>query len=186
MRAFVAIELDEACRRALLAATERLKAAAPGVRWVRPTAMHLTLKFIGELPEADLPAAIECLGAACAGTGEFEMEVSGLSGFPARGTPRVVYAATHEPTGRLASLQRSVEEALAGELGLAQERRPFRAHITLGRVRGRGCPPVGELSALIGDQVFGSVQIGSAVLMKSDLQPTGAIYTPVHRFPLAD
>ncbi|MHC4788114.1 MAG: 2'-5' RNA ligase family protein, partial [Planctomycetota bacterium] len=69
MRSFVAAELDEHCRRALERALEQLRAVAAGVRWVKPGALHLTMKFIGELAEADLPGAIEALQGAGAAAG---------------------------------------------------------------------------------------------------------------------
>ncbi len=185
MRTFVAVELDEPCRRALARAAEALKDAAPGVRWVRPEAMHLTLKFIGELAEADLPAAIGCLQEPAAAGRPFTMEVAGLAGFPPRGTPRVIHVGVEEPSGALEKLQAAVEEALAGELGIAPQKRRYVPHVSLGRVKDRRrCPTVGELAGLLDAQQFGRVQVDSFVLMMSALRPTGALYTPIHRFPL--
>jgi len=185
VRAFIAIELDAACLDALAAATARLKAVAPGVRWVRPSQQHLTLKFIGELAERDLPAAVECLGEAARSVQPFEMEVAGVSGFPPRGVPRVIHVGVAEPTGALAALHESVEAALADGLGVAREARRYVPHITLGRVqRRRLCPPLDAMRHEAGPPDFGTVTVTSFVLMESDLRPTGAVHTVVHRFVL--
>ncbi len=182
MRTFVAIELNEACRQALGRAIDVLRPVAPGVRWVRPDAIHLTIKFIGELPETDLPAAIDCLDAAAEGVGPFTMVLSGLSGFPPKGTPRVIHVGVDEPTGGLAALQKAVDRGFSRDLRIARDRRRFTPHITLGRVRDRRrCPSVDELSTALTDQDFGSVDVDSFVLMLSELKPTGAVHTPLHR-----
>ncbi len=185
MRAFVAIELDEACREGLRKALEALRPAARGVRWVKPEALHLTLKFIGPLDETDLPRAIECLRPASAEAGPFVMNVSGLSGFPGRGAPRVIHVEVQEPTGTLVALQGRIDAALKEALGIPKEKREYVSHITLGRVKDRrACPSMAEVSAAVAEQRFGAVSVDSMVLMKSDLRPDGAVYTVVHRFPL--
>lgn len=185
MRSFLAVEVSEACRRALEGVIEQLRPLAPGVRWVRPEGLHLTLKFIGGLDEADLPRAVECLQAVALGGAPFTMGVSGISGFPPQGVPRVIHVELHEPTGALAALQKAVEDALADELNIAREDRPFTAHVTLGRTKDRRrCPEMDEIVAAVAAQDFGRVKVASFVLMRSDLKPDGAIYTPVHRFGL--
>ncbi len=105
MRTFIAIELDEACRRRLVKAVELLRPTAGGVRWVSAESMHLTLKFIGEVDELDIPGAIEALGPAAEAGEQFTMRVSGVSGFPPHGRPRVIHVGIEEPDGVLAALQ---------------------------------------------------------------------------------
>lgn len=185
MRTFVAIELDERCRGRLVRAVEGLRAVADGVRWVKAESLHLTLKFIGEMAEKDLPAAIEGLEAAGAGLPPFAMAVRGLSAFPPRGRPRVIHVGCEEPDGVLMSLQGRVEAGLRDALGIAPEKRRYIAHITLGRVKSRGsCPAVEDLAAAAGSQEFGTVAVDSFVLMRSELLPGGAVYTAMHRFGL--
>jgi 2'-5' RNA ligase len=187
MRTFVAIELDEACRRRLVATVEVLRRVSSGVRWVKAPSMHLTLKFIGELRELDLPRAIAALGPAAASAEPFEMTVAGLSGFPPTGVPRVVHVDVAESTGTLVSLQRAVDAALEDELGLAREKRRYVPHVTLGRVKDRRAGPrMDDLASALDRQDFGTVPVDSMVLMKSDLRPDGAVYTPLHVFQLGD
>jgi len=187
LRTFVAIELNEACREGLLKAIEAIRPVARGVRWVKAQSLHLTLKFIGSLDEADLPQAIECLQRATAEAGPFAMTVSGLSGFPPKGTPRVIHVGVQEPTGTLVALQRRVDAALKEALDIPKEKREYVSHVTLGRVKDRrACPSMGELSAAVADQRFGEVSVDSMVLMKSDLRPDGAVYSVEHRFLLGE
>jgi 2'-5' RNA ligase len=185
VRTFVAIELDEACRAGLVRAIDALKPRAGGVRWVKPEALHLTLKFIGELRETDVPAAIECMMPVAAQVGPFAMAVSGLAAFPPRGAPRVIHVGVQEPTGALESLQVAVEHALHDALGVRREGRRYQAHVTLGRVKDpRRCPRTDELAASLPKQDFGAVEVDSFVLMWSELRADGPVYTPLHRFAL--
>jgi len=185
VRSFVAVELTESCRLGLAAAIEKLRPVARGVRWVDPRSAHLTLKFIGELPERDVPAAVIALSSAAASAAPFGFRVEGISGFPARGKPRVIHAPVHEPTGELAALAKAVETALSEALGVKREARAFKPHITLGRVKDpRDCPALPELTALVPDADFGEVPVERIVLMRSDLTPRGAIYTPLEHIPL--
>ena len=185
MRTFIAVELDETCRRRLVKTVELLRPMAGGVRWVSPESMHLTLKFIGEVDELAIPGAIEALGPAAGAAEPFTMRVAGVSAFPSRGRPRVIHVGIEEPDGVLAVLQSAVEAALAEELGVAPERRRWTPHVTLGRVKdARRCPRVEQIAAAVPEQDFGRVEVDSFVLMASELRPAGAVYTPVHRFPL--
>ncbi|MFW6189272.1 MAG: RNA 2',3'-cyclic phosphodiesterase [Planctomycetota bacterium] len=185
MRAFVAVEIDEECRSALLGAVDALKRAADGVRWVRPEQMHVTLKFIGEIDDLDVADAIGCIRPAAERAEPFTMHLAGLSAFPPRGKPRVIHVEAEDASGKLHELHDNVEDALARELGVERENRRYIPHITLGRVKNRGaCPPMEEISAALPEQDFGRVDVDSFVLMQSDLQPIGAVYTVVHRFEL--
>jgi len=185
MRTFVAAELDAACRDKLWKAIEILRGQAGGVRWVKPNALHLTLKFIGQLPETEVPTALAALEPAAQGAPPFSMRVAGISGFPARGTPSVIFARVEETTGSLVALQAAIDAALNEHLGVERERRRYVPHITLGRVKDRRkCPGVELLAQAVQDDQFGAVDVDSVVLMKSDLTPQGAIYTPLRRFAL--
>ena len=185
MRTFVAIELTEPCRRKLGEAVERLRGEARGVRWVDAKCAHLTLKFIGDLAERDLPDAITALAGAASAWEPFWFRVQGVSGFPPKGKPRVIHAPVHEPEGVLASLAAAVDLALFEALRVKREKRTFKGHITLGRVRDpRSCPPLSEIAAMLPEADFGEVPVEEIVLMKSDLTPRGPVHTPLERLAL--
>jgi len=185
MRTFVAIEVDQSCRQKLKNAIETLKPVSDGVRWVRDNALHLTLKFIGEVEENELPAAISAIQSGAAQSSPFKMEVAGISGFPPRGTPKVVFAAVQEPEGILKHLHESVDEALHHDLGVKQENRKFVPHITLGRVKKRSkAPTLDDMRDTVKDDYFGAVAISGMELIKSELTPDGPIYSTLHEFTL--
>ena len=185
MRTFVAIELPAECRARLQDVIDTLRVAARGVRWVKGESAHLTLKFIGELPERDLPAAEAALRSAASGSAPFSCRLRGISGFPARGRPRVIHSAAQGADEALVGLAAAVEAALESALAIPREDRPFKPHVTLGRVKDRrACPPVEQIASLVPGADFGEVRVTEIVLIKSDLTPAGAIYTPLARIPL--
>ncbi len=185
MRTFVAIELTQQCRDNLLEAIDTLDSIAGGVKWSDEEQLHLTVKFIGELDEDALPDAVEALQKPADETPPFSMDISGISGFPPKGVPNVLFAAVQEDSGVLQSLQSSVEDALAEELGVEREDRDYIPHVTLGRIKEKGfCPPLPKLVKQLPDSYFGNVPAGEMVLIKSELTPDGPVYTPLHEFTL--
>jgi 2'-5' RNA ligase len=185
MRTFVAIELDEECRRNLATAIEKMAHAVEGIKWVTPESAHLTLKFIGQLDEKDVPDALEVLESAAARARPFTMRVKGISAFPSKKKPRVIHAPVEESSGVLEELAEAVDAGLAEKLDIEREKRQFKPHITLGRTqKGTSCPPIEKLASEVREPGFGEVEVDEIVLMKSDLTPRGAIYTPLEHVPL--
>jgi 2'-5' RNA ligase len=190
VRAFIAIELPPD----VLAQVTRLQSRVrqdlpPGlVRWVRPEGIHLTLKFLGDIDPARVPEIEQAMRRACAPHAPFTLHAEGLGCFPNPNRPRVVWVGV-TPAGRgdpLPSLQRAVERAVA-PLGFPTERRGFHPHLTLGRVRNRQKPD--ELAALGAYVTRAKVRVGqlyvSAVrLMRSELLPSGAVYSALATVPL--
>jgi len=177
MRVFVAIELNDVCRAALVRAAAELRERVPGVRWVRPESLHLTMQFVGDIDERDVPDVIESLLGVVAP--RFEMHVTGISGFPRRGVLRVIHAGVVDDDGDvLAPLHAAIDVAL----GMKPDPRGFVPHVTLGRVKKSG--QALSASDLATDTWFGRVGVDSFVLMRSELRRGGAVYDVVHRFPL--
>ncbi len=182
IRTFVAIELDKSIKDGLADLQDQLKAKAPkgAVRWVRPEGIHLTLKFLGNVPVERIEGVIKALEEACQGFSPFSLSVGGLGCFPNLKRPRVIWVGVEEPTGELAALQAAIEKALV-KLGFQPEERKFQPHLTLGRLKrqaSRGQPQrLGELieSMTIGE--IGEMEARIVSLMKSELKPTGAVYT---------
>ena len=181
VRAFIAIDLPQDIRRLLRRRIEVLKEALDdtAVRWVRPEAVHLTLRFLGETRlerVTDLKSRLENLAR---GEPVFSFKVGGLGCFPNMNTPRVVWLGVQEESGALLRLQRSVED-MCREIGFAAERRGFSPHLTLGRVRRGAEAETGiELARLVGAEEAepsGRAQVDEVVLFQSELRPEGAIY----------
>src|SRR5581483_10684106 len=159
MRCFVAVDVAAGVRAVLARTQEALRRAAPSadVRWTRPEGLHVTLKFLGEVPEAR-----------CA---EVAAVLSGV-------------AAAHRAVGVLAALARGVDRALA-PLGFAAETRPFQGHVTLGRVRSpRGLAALAAALARHAEEEIGAWTVSELVLYQSRLSPAGARYEALARLPL--
>ena len=185
IRSFIAIDLPEATRQALAAVQEQLKQSRAGVRWVRANSIHLTLKFLGNIH----PAQVEDIALAVAEEIRDEPPITlgaaGLGAFPSRKKPRVIWIGMEGEVQRLSRIQARVENALE-PLGFVREKRSFQPHLTIGRVKDRRrLQALIDAMATLDMEPFNSFDADEIILYKSDLRPTGAIYTKLHRMPLA-
>jgi 2'-5' RNA ligase len=161
---------------------ERLRPLARDVAWVGRDNLHLTLKFLGTVAAARLPAVTAALEAAVARVGAFRLALSGLGAFPPGPRPRVLWAGVREGAAQAGDLAARVDAALA-PLDIAPETRPFSAHVTLGRVRSRRADPR-LAAALARASVFGQQHVAAVSLMRSELGPRGARYSELAALPL--
>ena len=190
VRAFIAIELPRVTLDALADVQARLSHPAPrdSVRWVKPDNIHLTLKFLGQVPTAQIDAITTALKHAVAGLHAFPFEVMHAGCFPNPRRPRVIWIGVDEPTGALLALQRAVESAIA-PLGYPSEPRAFQPHLTLGRtardVKPADLHKLGDVIVAAKVGLLGHVHADEVVLFQSDLTGGGSIYTALARVPLA-
>jgi 2'-5' RNA ligase len=180
IRAFVAIDLDAEARRAAAEWLSQLRAGpdVSAVRWVRPEALHVTLRFLGNVAAGQVEAIARAVGAEVSRIAPFELALGPPKLFPSARRPRVV-ALELEPEVPLAELAAAVERGVVAE-GFEPEARRFRAHLTLGRIPG-GRAPALPAAARAQQTRF---RVGEAVLFRSDLSPSGSRYTPLERMPL--
>ncbi len=180
LRSFLAAELPPHARAQTLQAIEQLRKAIPdGVRWVPPENLHLTLKFLGNVDPERIPELIAAANARLQGAASFEVELGGLGVFPNAQRARVVWLGVCAGGAELARLARKLDRA-AGRIGVERERRPFRTHLTLGRLRQPGPVPINEVPCPEGRPFL----IEEIVLYESRLSSTGARYVPLARLPL--
>lgn len=182
IRTFIAIDLDAAIHETLAAVQQRLRQIDPVVVWVRPEGMHLTLKFLGNIPAGRVPEIAGALEGVAALFPPVHFAVAGAGGFPSARAPRVVWVGIREGAETLGRLAAAVDSALA-EREFPREMRPFRAHLTLGRVK--YAPPAAlttELDRLSGT-VLGEMTATGMQLMRSDLSAQGARYTVLRQIP---
>jgi len=176
MRLFLAVTLPEPVQAAIGRALEPVRAATTGVRWVDARLLHLTVKFLGERPEDDVSRIAQAVGDALAPTPAFDVALTRTGAFPNFPRARVVWLGMHPPAPLL-SLAATVESALL-PLGFGAESRPFRAHVTLGRVP----HPLDAESARALASQLGSVtgpwktRVDQVTLMQSTLGPAGPSY----------
>jgi 2'-5' RNA ligase len=184
IRSFFAVEIGEEVAARIAEAQARLKECGGAVKWVNPANLHLTLKFLGEVESAAIPGLIEATSRELAGAGAFRATLAGLGGFPSASRPRVIWAGIGEGGEGLADLAERVERACE-QLGFPREKRPFSAHLTLGRVReGGGGGELGERILQEGQSEFGETGVKSVVLMESRLRREGPEYLVQARFEL--
>lgn len=178
LRAFVAIEIPEGPKAGVVDLIRRLRAHVDeGIRWVREDSLHLTLRFLGRTDPATLESLREPLAAAARACPPLTMRVRGVGTFPERGRPRVLWVGLDMPRAAFA-LQEACE-TMAVAAGFAPETRSFQPHLTLGRWKEGG-----RRAALPEDVDLGSGIVDRLVLFRSDLRPSGAVYTPLETFPL--
>ena len=184
MRAFIAVNLDDGLRRAIAETQDALRATGADVKWVRAESMHLTLKFLGWVEDARIPEIVKAVGTALEGQAPFRLRVEGVGGFPSPTAPRVIWVGVKEGAAELAELSRLVEDAVE-PLGFEREGRPFSPHATVGRAKGAGGRQ-GLTAAMreAAEREFGEMQVTKVELMRSDLRPTGPIYTSQRVFEL--
>jgi 2'-5' RNA ligase len=180
VRAFFACAPPEAAKQVLAGLTQQLRERPDGeaVRWVRPEGFHVTLRFLGNVATAEVPALVQAVEAALAGASGFRVTLGAVSAFPSARQPRVVVVEL-EPEAELLALAERVEAGVRSA-GLEPSPRRFRAHLTLGRVRSRRLPPL-DLPA----PVAGEIAVREVVLFRSDLGRDGSRYTVLARLPLA-
>jgi 2'-5' RNA ligase len=174
LRLFAALDLDDATR-ARLADVVRALSRAPGVKWAKPEALHVTLRFFGEWPEARLPELTDALERVERPAGPLEVPLLRLGFLPNEHAPRI-FIAVGETSRELAAFQRRIEEA-ARDLGFEAENRAFLTHITLGRIRDprQGRKLVEGARGYRGE--LGSFVADHWTLYRSETRPEGAVYT---------
>ena len=187
-RLFVALEPPDAVRRRLAAIDVELRRAAgraaDEIRWVPPENVHLTLQFLGAVPEERVPDVETAIRAAAAAARPLSLEVKGAGGFPNARRPRVVWAGLTGDLTALAALAADLGRRLA-PLGFPPEERPFSAHLTLGRAReGRGAPGIAGALASAAEAAGAPWRATEAVLFESHLSPKGPRYEAIAHAPL--
>jgi 2'-5' RNA ligase len=178
-RAFIAVDLPESVKSFLSETQEALKVYGFRVKWVRPQNIHLTLRFLGDTATGDIAKITEAMTLAAATCPIVSLAAKGIGVFPDVRRARVIWAGLKGQLEILADLQQTLDASLA-DLGFPGETRPFKSHLTLGRAKGKIVPA--RMKAAIDklkefeSEVF---EINKVILFKSELRPSGAVYTKV-------
>ena len=190
VRAFVAVDLSEDVERALGAAAQSLRdARIEGLRAVRPEGIHLTLKFLGDVPEARVDEIANAVSEAVAGSRQFEVSTGGPGAFPDSRRPQVLWVGIAGRVQPLMRLQADIDAALGG-LGFETETRPFHPHLTLARLD-RGMPGSARRASLDALEAAGPpagmrIPVCSVSLVRSILGRGGARYVRLATVLLAE
>lgn len=180
MRLFFALELPNEIKTALEAMQSELRQTRAAVGWTKPENLHLTLRFLGEVETARLPALKQTCAQAAQQTAPLTLTLNGIGFFPSDRKPKVLWAGLADAANALPALHQALETRLTSR-EFAGEDKPFRAHLTLGRFKAPGNTQT--LVQLAQAYQLPALQftVTELVLMQSQLHPTGSIYTPLTR-----
>ena len=185
IRTFIAIELSEEVRQVVSSVLLRYQGLIPSgwVKWVPTKNLHLTLKFLGDTPITTIPSIQEEMDKIVATTPTFQFTAAAAGMFPSARKPRVIWIGLDNKL-TLTGLSKNLDDVLA-LLAIAREEKPFSPHLTIGRVyNGLSDDQLLKLGEIIlrnqpGE--IGKVLVDHISLVKSDLLPTGPVYSALHR-----
>lgn len=188
LRAFIAIEIPSSIQLAIEEHTTRLRSALDSnlVRWAPTANIHLTLKFLGDVSPNTIDLLTQMLTAEVSQHTSFEIQIAGIGTFPNLRRPRVIWIGLQAPAA-LEALHHGIEAATA-RMGFPVEERPFSPHLTIGRVKQTVGPAEAQKirTALEATHIgfLGTSCVEAVHLFKSDLKPTGSVYTRLFSAPL--
>lgn len=180
IRLFVCIEIPATIQHRLEHLQVQLRAVDTPVSWVKSTNIHLTLKFLGNVAESRVTRVVEAVKRTAGRTWPFSINISGTGCFPSARKPRILWVGIRNVPDSLSDLHTALEHNLLAE-GIPREVKPFRPHLTIGRPRSpRNSEQLAGLLAAL-DFAPESFAANEITLMRSDLNPTGSIYTALYR-----
>jgi 2'-5' RNA ligase len=199
IRTFLAVELPASLTQAIAQVQADVRnrisrELSPGMRiqWVRPAAIHLTVKFLGDIPENHVGDLQSVVGDALRSFAPFSIDVAGLGVFPDLRAPRVLWIRLSSglegegPATALSHLAETIARSVEA-LGYLPESRPFNPHLTLARIK-EGAKEVGRALARVGllggDVQLGQLDVRTVALMQSERRPSGSVYTKLWEVPL--
>jgi RNA 2',3'-cyclic 3'-phosphodiesterase len=195
LRTFVAVPLSQELVSELDHLQHQLKRHCPAgsVRWVNPTNIHLTLRFLGDILPERADQVREALDVVARNVtprsrdAQITFRVEGIGAFPNLSRARVIWVGVKDPEGGVSRLYETVSEALSS-VGFTPEERGLSPHLTIGRItRQASASDVKALGKLIAEAEtgkLGSVAVEEMIFFQSVLKPSGAVYTPLHTFSL--
>lgn len=187
IRAFIAVDLPSSTQQAIQKKVNELRQSiGDSVRWAQARNIHLTLKFLGDVPPSDVEGLTRMLRTEADSSPAFDISIGGLGSFPNSKRPRVLFVGVQAPAG-LEALQRGIESACS-RLGYESDARPFSPHLTIGRIRDHVPPEDLQRIRRVLEETkidsLGTVRVDSVHLYKSELKPGGAVYTRLFSAPL--
>ena len=189
IRAFLAVDLPHSVRETLAGLADELREARiRGLRPVNPDGIHLTLKFLGDIPAAQAETIANATSNAVEGHRPFSVELAALGVFPNERRPRVMWVGVEGDLKSLADLHHDIDDAMAG-LGFEKERRLFSPHLTVGRIREATSPADRSqaLETLLGSRTYEpgrQIPVIEVSVIRSILRPEGARYERLAVMPL--
>ena len=185
IRAFLAIEPPESILQSVIRLQEKLKMEISGrVSWTRPQGQHLTLKFFGDISTEDVNHIRTAVQNRVAPGWSLNLSIEKTGVFPDTRKPRVLWCGVTSDVEKLSTLQKQLDSDFA-EIGFPREDRPFRAHLTLARIKDpRSVSGISEALTKHNAFIAGEFTCKELVLFQSRLTTQGAVYTKLAVFPM--
>jgi len=185
IRAFIAIELTGQAHGELAFLQSELRKSGADVKWVEPSNIHLTLRFLGDLEPEKAEELKKILSGVAAGSKPFELTIKDVGAFPDLASPRVIWAGVGLGAAESARIAEAIETKLQA-LGIPKEERRFHPHLTLGRVRSRkNCEKLCGMIEAIKFEAGSKIRVDHLTLFRSQLTPQGSVYTPLFKANIA-
>jgi len=186
IRSFLAFELPEGMRKAVSRVSSELMPLLPRARWVRVENIHLTVVFLGQIPESSIEDVTGVAKSVCDRYGAFDIALKGVGVFTGVRNPRVLWVGLQADLERMSYFRNALQRKLK-PFGVREEKRPFRPHLTLCRFKKgtRGGAPLAKILDAYKDFSGPFYTLQKLFLFKSDLTPRGSIYTEIAQWPLS-
>lgn len=183
MRTFLAVDISEKIKAGITELLSGFLRIDPGIKWVDPGLMHISLFFFGEVDRQTLERLEAITGETVQQSGRFTVGVGGLGGFPTLGAPRVIWTGVKNDTGELGDIYCGIRDRiLAEKLPVKTEKRDYRPHITIGRVKRRPERRLLESIEAKKEEQFGTCEAGGLVMYQSILTQRGPVYRTLREF----
>ncbi len=179
MRLFIALPLPLEVEEYLSKIIFAFKQKKAGINWVAPKNIHLTVKFLGESEDAKVPSITSAIDSVARAYPVLHATVDAVGAFPDMKRPRVIWAGMSGDIDKMAGVAIDIENAMS-EFGFEKENRPFKPHLTLGRVK--DVYGLSDLTTYLGSYNITptDLTLDKIVLFKSTLTPRGPIYDRLH------
>jgi len=183
VRTFLAVDISEKIKAGITELLSEFRRIDPGIKWVDPGLMHITLFFFGEVDRQTLERLEAITGETVQQSDRFTVGVGGLGGFPTLGSPRVIWTGVKNDTGDLGDIYCGIRDRiLAEKLPVKTEKRDYRPHITIGRVKRRPERRLLESIEAKKEEQFGNCEAGGLVMYQSTLTRRGPVYRTLREF----
>jgi 2'-5' RNA ligase len=176
IRTFIAVEVDSVVREKAAGLIGMLQAVQADVKWVEPHNLHLTLQFLGDVPEKEIAQVCKAVEHGADEVDPFSLEIRSTGAFPNLGKPRTLWLGAKTGSDQMADLHDHVAMALA-DLGYRDEDRRFQTHLTIGRVKSpKNVALLGPILRQHADFAAGTFTVRQAVVFSSRLERGGPVY----------